>query len=144
MIQHLSLKKAVLNRPSILAEAKVEVVVVKDKEAVEAVVVIRSLMTQIRAREEEVTLVAGGAREDARSLIWMQTVVAGHVESHTILKEIALGKNKDNPRRHTSTLSSSSTATPMDARDSTIPLIDRKSTRLNSSHESTSRMPSSA
>ena len=69
--------------------------VVEDKEAVEAVVVIKSLMTQIRAREEEVTLVVGGAREDARSLIWIQTVVAGHVESQTILKETALGKNKE-------------------------------------------------
>ena len=96
MIQHLSLKKAILNsRPSILAEAEVEVVVVEDKEAVEAVVVIRSLMTQIRAREEEVTLVAGGARGDARILIRMQTVVARHVESQTILKETALGKNKE-------------------------------------------------
>lgn len=38
---------------------------------------------------------AGGAREDARSLIWMQKVVARHVESQTILKETSLGKNKD-------------------------------------------------
>ena len=95
MIQHLNLKKAVLNRPSTLAEAEVEVMVVEDKEAIEAVVVIKSLMTQIRAREKEVTLVVGGAREDARSLIWMQTVVAEHVESQTILKEAALGKTKE-------------------------------------------------
>ena len=101
MIQHLSLKKAVLNRPSILAEEEVEAEVVEDKEAVEAEIptkantAIRSLMTQIGAREEEVTLVAGGAREDARSLIRMQTVVAGHVESQTIMKETVLGKNKE-------------------------------------------------
>ena len=72
MIQHLSLKKKVLNRPSILAEAEVEAEVVEDKEAVEAEIptkangAIRSLMTQTGAREEEVTLVAGGAREDAK------------------------------------------------------------------------------
>lgn len=68
---------------------------VKDKEVIEAAVVIRSLMTQTRAHEEEVTLMAGGAREDARRLIWMQTVVAGHVESQAILKGTALGKNKE-------------------------------------------------
>ena len=94
MIQHLSLKKAIMNRPSILAEAEVEVVVVEDKEAIEAVVVIRNLMTQKRAREEEVTLVAGGAREDARSLIRMQTVVAGHVENQTILKRLPLERTR--------------------------------------------------
>ena len=71
-IQRLSLKTVVLNRPSILAEAKVEAEVVEDKEAVEAKIptkanrAIMSLMTQTRAREEEVTLVAGGAREDAK------------------------------------------------------------------------------
>ena len=70
-IQRLSLKTAVLNRPSNLAEAEVEAEVVEDKEAVEAKIptkanrAIRSLMTQTGAREEEVTLVAGGAREDA-------------------------------------------------------------------------------
>ena len=71
-IQHLSLKIAVLNRPSILAEAEVEAKVVKDKEAVKAKIstkansAIRSLMTQTGAREEEATLVVGGAREDAK------------------------------------------------------------------------------
>ena len=71
-IQHLSsLKTAVLNRPSILAEAEVEAEVVKDKEVVEAKIptkanrAIRSLMTQTGARKEEVTLMARGAKEDA-------------------------------------------------------------------------------
>ena len=70
-IQRLSLKTAVLNMPSILAEAEVEAEVVEDKEAIEAKIptkanrAIRSLMTQTGARKEEVTLVAGGAREDA-------------------------------------------------------------------------------
>ena len=101
---HLSLKTAILNRPSILAEAEVEAEVVVDKEAVEAEIpikanrVTRSLMTQIEAREEEVTPVVGGAKEDAEikeNLIRMQTVVAGHVESQTTLKETVLGKNKE-------------------------------------------------
>ena len=55
-------------------------------------------MTQIEACKEEVTLVAGGAKEDAKIkeyLIWMQTMVAGHVESQTTLKETVLGKNKE-------------------------------------------------
>ena len=71
-IQCLSLKTTVLNRPSILVEAEVEAEVVEDKEAVEAAIptkanrAIRSLMTQTGAREEEVTLMAGGAREDAK------------------------------------------------------------------------------
>ena len=70
-IQRLSLKTAILNRPSILAEAKVEAEVVEDKEAVEAKIptkanrAIKSLLTQTGARKEEVTLVAGGATEDA-------------------------------------------------------------------------------
>ena len=57
-IQRLSLKIAILNRPSILAEAEVEAEVVEDKEAVEAEIptkanrAIRSLMTQTRARKE--------------------------------------------------------------------------------------------
>ena len=76
----------------------------EDKEVVEAEIptkasrVTRSLMTQIEARKEEVTLVAGGAKEDTKikeNLIRMQTVVAGHVESHITLKETVLGKNKE-------------------------------------------------
>ena len=86
----LSLKTAILNRPSLLAEAEVEAEVVVDKEVVEAEIptkankVTKSLMTQIEARKEEVTLMEGGAKEDAEikeNLIRMQTVVAGHVES---------------------------------------------------------------
>ena len=101
---HLSLKTTILNRPSILAEAEVEAEVVVDKEAVEAKIptranrVTRSRMTQIEARKEEVTFMAGGAKEDAEikeNLIRMQTMVAGHVESQTTLKETVLGKNKE-------------------------------------------------
>ena len=101
---HLSLKTTILNRPSFLAEAYVEAEVVVDKEAVEVETltkanrVTRSLMTQVEAREEEVIFVAGGAKEDAKikeNLIRMQTVVAGHVESQTTLKETVLGKNKE-------------------------------------------------
>ena len=101
---HLSLKTAILNRPSFLAEAEVEAEVVVDKEAVEVETltkanrVTRSLMTQTEAREEEVIFVAGGAKEDAEikeNLIRMQTMVAGHVESQTTLKETVLGKNKE-------------------------------------------------
>ena len=101
---HLSLKTTILNRPSILVEAEVEAEVVVDKEAVEVETltkanrVTRSLMTQIEARKEEVIFVAGGAKEDAEikgNLIWMQIVVAGHVESQTTLKETILGKNKE-------------------------------------------------
>ena len=101
---HLSLKTAILNRPSFLAEAEVEAKVVVDKEAAEVETltkanrVTRSLMTQTEAREEEVIFMVGGAKEDAEikeNLIRMQTVVAGHVESQTTLKETVLGKNKE-------------------------------------------------
>ena len=101
---HLSLKTAILNRPSILAEAEVETEVVMDKEAVEVETltkanrVTRSLMTQTEARKEEVIFMAGGAKEDAEikeNLTRMQTMVAEHVESQTTLKETVLGKNKE-------------------------------------------------
>ena len=101
---HLSLKTTILNRPSILAEAKVEAEVVVDKEVVETKIptkanrATRSLMTQIEACKEEVTLMAGGAKEDAKikeNLIRMQIVVVGHVESQITLKETVLGKNKE-------------------------------------------------
>ena len=71
-IQRLNLKTTILNRPSILVEAKVEAEMVEYKEAVEAKIptkanrAIKSLMTQTRACKEEVTLVAGGARADSK------------------------------------------------------------------------------
>ena len=83
-IQLLSLRK-ILSRPSTLAEVEVEAEVEEDKEVVEAKIptkanrVTKILMTQIEARKEEVTFVAGGAKEDAKikeNLIQMQIVVA--------------------------------------------------------------------
>ena len=72
---------------------------IEDKEAVEAKIptkdnrAIKSLMTQTRARKEEVTLVDRGGPE--RTQKFEKRVAVGHVESQTILKETVLGKNKE-------------------------------------------------
>ena len=87
-----------------VAKVEAEIEVKEDKKVVEAKIptkankMTRSLMTQTGACKEEVTLVAGRAREDAEikgSLIRMQTVVPGHVENQITMHETVLGKNKE-------------------------------------------------
>ena len=88
---HLSLKTAILNRSSFLAEAEVEAEVVVDKEAVEVETltkanrVIRSLMTQTGVYMKEEIFKAGRVREDIeiiKQMMRMQiTMVVEHVEN---------------------------------------------------------------